>query len=261
MRPFGKKRGQQPKTGWENVSDWYGSYLKRGDTFQERVVFPGALKLLAPKKGGRYLDIACGEGAFTRLVAKSAEVHVAGLDASPALVQTARSQAPKRADYHVLDAREQPWPIEPASFDGASCLLAIQNIDPFEPVFSGAARILKSGAVFVIVMNHPCFRIPRQSGWGWDEARKLQYRRLDRYLSPLEIPIQAHPGSAPDVKTWSYHRPLQDYFAALSKRGFSVDALEEWVSDRKSESGGRARAEDSARAEIPMFLALRAAKK
>jgi hypothetical protein len=36
----------------------------------------------------------------------------------------------------------------------------------------------------VLLLTHPCFRVPRQSGWGWDEQRKLQYRRVDRYLTP-----------------------------------------------------------------------------
>jgi hypothetical protein len=106
-------------------------------------------------------------------------------------------------------------------------------------------------------MNHPCFRQPRQSGWGWDEQRKLQYRRVDRYLSPYEMPILAHPGSAPDVKTTSFHRSLTAYVEALAKHGFAITALEEWTSHKQSDSGPRAKAENVARQEIPLFLAMR----
>ena len=258
-KPFGRPP-HGPKTSWEGVSDWYGSHLKKEDTFQERLVFPGAERLLAPKKGERILDVACGEGAFSRMLAKAHDLHVVGIDAAPSLIQIAKRQAPKRADYETLDARELSKRFSPASFDAAACILAIQNIDPFAPVIEGVSRALKPGGRFVIVMNHPSFRIPRQSGWGWDEARKLQYRRVDKYLSSFEVPIQAHPGAAPDKKTWSYHRPLQAYVSALAANGFAVDAIEEWASHRKSE-GGRAKAEDAARNEIPMFLALRAVKK
>jgi SAM-dependent methyltransferase len=262
MRPlrFNPKGRPAPKTSWEGVSDWYGGYLKRGDTFQEKIVFPGALRLLAPKDGGRYLDIACGEGAFIRLAAASKNIHAVGIDASASLIQQAKRQAAKRADFLVGDAARTSELVSPASFDGAVSILAIQNIEPFEPVVAGAAKALKPESPFVIVMNHPAFRIPRQSGWGWDENRKLQYRRVDRYLSSFEVPIQAHPGSAPGLKTFSYHRPLSTYAAALSKHGFSIDAIEEWASHRVSDSGPKARAENVARQEIPMFLAIRAKK-
>lgn len=110
------------------------------------------------------------------------------------------------------------------------------------------------------VMNHPCFRIPRQSGWGFDDKRKLQYRRVDRYMTPLKIPIQMHPGALPGVHTWTFHRSLTDYFGALGRSGFLINKLEEWISHRKSKPGARARAENSARMEIPLFLAVGAVK-
>ncbi len=260
-RPHQRPSQTGPKTSWEGVSEWYGSYLKRGDTFQEKLVFPGVLRLLAPKDGGRYLDIGCGEGAFIRLMAQGRQIHVVGIDASPSLITAAKRQAPNRADFKVGDASKLPASVAADSFNGAVCILAIQNIEPFAPVIEGAAKALKPGAYFVLVMNHPAFRIPRQSGWGWDENRKLQYRRIDKYLTPFEIPIQAHPGSAPGLKTFSYHRPLQAYAAELAKHGFAIDALEEWASHRTSDSGPKAKAENVARQEIPMFLAIRAIKK
>lgn len=247
-----------PKTSWEGISDWYASYLAQPGTMQNEVVFPGALRLLEPKDGGRYLDIACGEGAFVRLLAKRVRAEIVGIDASLSLIQRARKTQNPNLKFHVADAAHFAKIFPAASFDGASCILAIQNIETLTPVFEEAANVLKPNAPFVIVMNHPSFRQPRQSGWGWDEMRKLQYRRVDRYLSAYEMPIVAHPGSASSEKTYSYHRPLSAYVQELAKQGFVIDALEEWISPKKSDSGPKARAENMARAEIPLFLALRA---
>ena len=47
-------------------------------------------------------------------------------------------------------------------------------------------------------------------------------------------------------------------FAALVGAGFAVDGLEEWVSNKKSQPGKKAKAENRSRKEIPLFLALRA---
>jgi SAM-dependent methyltransferase len=193
-------------------------------------------------------------------LAKDASRHIEGFDISPTLIDEAKRGAPKNAHFQVTDATGFAMKYKPGSFDGIVCNLAIQNIDPLGPVFADASRVLKSGGAFVITMNHPAFRQPRQSGWGWDEERKLQYRRVDKYLSSYAQPILAHPGSKPSVKTFSYHRPLSIYINELAKFGFVIEALEEWVSNKNSDSGPRAKAENVARAEIPLFLGLRAKK-
>jgi SAM-dependent methyltransferase len=253
------KRPQAAKTGWEQVSDWYGGHLSENDSLLNTVVYPGVIKLLAPEKNKQYLDIACGEGAFTRLLVKSG-VHAFGFDASPSLIERAQRLAPTNAKYAIGDATRFAKLRQGLKFDGAVCLLAIQNIDPIAPVFHDAAEVLAPGAPFVIVMNHPSFRIARQSAWGWEDARQIQYRRVDMYMSPLKIPILTHPGADRSVKTVSYHRPLSAYMNALGAVGFAVTGAEEWTSNRVSDSGPKAKAENRARTEFPMFLALRAVK-
>jgi hypothetical protein len=47
---------------------------------------------------------------------------------------------------------------------------------------------------------------------------------------------------------------------ALRNAGLLIDAMEEWPSHKTSTSGPRAAAENSARKEIPMFMAIRAVK-
>jgi SAM-dependent methyltransferase len=146
-------------------------------------------------------------------------------------------------------------------FDAATCVLAIQNIHPIQGVFAGVARALRERGRLVLVMMHPCFRGPGETGWEWDEAQKVQFRRVDRYLLPRKAPIVAHPGKAPDVYTWTFHKPLGAYVKALRQAGLLIDALEEWPSHKTSQgTSPRPAAENRAREEIPMFLAIRAVK-
>lgn len=239
------------------MANWYRGHLREEDSLLRSVVYPQTLRMLGPCSGERVLDVACGEGSFAELLAR-ADAIVTGFDASPALIRQAEQKRIPHATFHVADARQFTLPGAP--YAAAVCLLALQNIDPMAGMFRATAAALRPGAPLVVVMNHPCFRIPRQSSWGWEEQRQLQYRRIDRYLAPLRVPIQAHPGARPGVTTVSFHRPLSQIVAAGAAAGFTIHALEEWTSNRASDSGPRARAENRARMEIPMFLAFRAVR-
>ena len=254
-----KNRPQANKTGWENVSRWYGEHVKEEGNLLTSVVYPAVLKELGELRGKKLLDIACGEGAFSRLAANTA-LSVTGFDIAPSLTLRAKQAATKNSVYFVADAENFASALKNEKFDAVVCILAIQNIKNFEKVFANASTALKPGATFVIAMNHPVFRIPRQSAWGWEEERKIQYRRIDAYMSDLTIPIVAHPGEKNSAKTYSFHRPISTYINTLAKNGFAVTGMEELISNRLSDPGARAKAENRARTEIPMFLILRAIK-
>ena len=240
------------------MAGWYDSLAgERGTEFHQAVIIPGVLRLLALSKGERVLDLACGQGAVS-LALHEAGAQVTGVDLSPALVDRARERAPQAMRFLVGDARSLPA-LKPGSFDAAVCVLAAQNMDPVEPMFAECARLLRNGGRAVVVVPHPAFRIPRQSSWQWDEARKLLYREVDRYLDPLRIPIDMHPHHQPGTKiTWTYHRPIGAYVNGLAEAGLWTSGLEEWPSHKSSRPGPKASAENRSRKEFPLFLALRA---
>lgn len=126
-----------------------------------------------------------------------------------------------------------------------------------------ASRALKNNGKLFIVLNHPAFRNPKNTSWGFDEQSKTQYRRVDAYLSESHTDIDMTPGAKEEgskEKTVSFHRPLQVYAKALVKNGFLIARLEEWNSNKKSEFGPRQKAEDKARKEIPLFMMVEAVK-
>jgi ubiquinone/menaquinone biosynthesis C-methylase UbiE len=251
-----------PRTDWGGVAEWYDRLVgDEGSEYHREVVHPGVLRLLAVQPGEGVLDVACGQGVLCRLLHERG-AQVTGIDAAAELIRAARQRGPEAIRYHVADARELPNLkfLPDGSFDAAACVLAIQNIQPIQPVFEGVARVLRPGGRLVVAMMHPAFRAPKETRWGWDEQEGVQFRRVDRYLLPRKSPIVTHPGSKPDVYTWTFHRPIGAYVKALRNAGLPVDGLEEWGSHKTSEPGPRASAENTARKEIPMFLALRARK-
>jgi ubiquinone/menaquinone biosynthesis C-methylase UbiE len=245
-------------TSWSPVAKWYSGIV--GDTghyFHEHVILPNLKLLMYPKGGESVLDVGCGQGVYARTLAHN--VEYTGVDASKDLILEAKKLTKNAKQiYYVADATKG-LPVPSDSFDHAVCILAIQNMKDGEGAILNAGGSLKKGGDFVIVMNHPSFRIPRQSSWGKDETQKLEYRRVNRYLSPLEIPINAHPGLSDSPMTWTYHQPLSYYVKALKKAGLLISDIEEWTSDKVS-VGKSAKGENRARSEFPLFMAIRAVK-
>jgi ubiquinone/menaquinone biosynthesis C-methylase UbiE len=257
-----------PATHWGEVAQWYDQLVgEEGSEYHREVVLPGALRLLGVKAGDHVVDIACGQGVLCRTLARQG-VLTTGIDAAADLIRHAKDRNRQLAPapggelplptYYTADVRDLPF-VRDDEFEAGACLLAIQNLNPIGPVFSTVARTLKPMGRFVIVMMHPCFRGAKESSWGWDDKAKVQYRRVDRYLLPRKTPIITHPGINKDY-TWTFHKPIESYVKGLRSAGLLVDALEEWPSHKTSTSGPRAGAENVARKEIPMFLALRAVK-
>jgi len=252
-----KAQGPARISLWDQAARWYDSLVgDQGSTYQKSVVMPGAFRLMDLKKGDRVLDLASGQGVFSRYLSQKG-MQVSGLDVSRELIQAARKRSKGNIKFVVADAAD-PEALPNQEFDAVACLLAIQNIKELDPVLNNVDRWLKPSGRLVLVMTHPCFRIPRQTHWGWDDEKKIQFRRIDWYHSESEIPILTPPFADADSFTVTYHRPLQSYFESLGRNGFKVDMLEEWASDKVSQPGKRSKAENRARREIPLFMALRA---
>jgi ubiquinone/menaquinone biosynthesis C-methylase UbiE len=246
-------------TSWNSVAGWYERMLEGEGTYQRDLILPNLVRLMEIKKDEAVLDLACGPAFFTREFAKLG-ARVTGVDAAQALIEMARDEKIPGVQFFVAKADKLAF-IKDSMIDKVVIVLAAQNIENISDVFRECARVLKKAGTLHIVLNHPAFRVPQESSWGWDEKTQVQYRRIDRYLSESKVEIQMHPGAKPDKHTLSFHRPLQFYFKVLRKAGFTVSALEEWNSNRKSEPGIRAKAEDLARKEIPLFLYLAAEKR
>lgn len=256
-----RKRPTTPaaETAWEDQAAWYDARQgSRGDELHRELVLPAVLRQLAAAPGQRVLDCCCGQGVLGRLLAPQG-VATLGIDAAPALIEAARSRAGALEDYRVGDVRELGAVLGGERCDHAAVVLALQDLDPIEPVLAGLAAAVVPGGRLVVALTHPAFRIPKHAGFGWDERRGIQYRRIDAYLQPVSVPITLRSGGE-TVRGTSFHRPLQHYLTALGAAGWGVIGCEEPASPRRGSPGPRAEAEERAAREFPLFLILTAVR-
>ncbi|HEX3135535.1 MAG TPA: methyltransferase domain-containing protein [Planctomycetota bacterium] len=249
------------ETAWEPQAGWYDQlHGERGDDFHSQLLLPAVARQLQARPGQRILDVCCGQGVLGRFLGE-AGMEVVGVDASPSLVAAATARAGYRERYVVGDARTLDAVLPGQRFDHAALVMAVQDLDPIEPVFAGLRSLVKPGGRIVIVMTHPCFRIPKRTSWGFDEEVGVQYRRLKAYMSPIALPIRTHPGQVNDSSsTTSFHRPLHHYLTALGTAGLAVVGCEELCSTRRGTQGIRSSAEDRAAKEFPVFMVITATR-
>lgn len=246
-------------TSWEGVDTWYSGLVgEEGHYYHQHLILPNVLRLMGLKKtpNPTVLDLACGQGVLGRHLA--AEIPYLGVDLSSSFIREAQKMDSSPHHRYLHADITKAFQAEENYFSHATVILALQNVEHPLNVFQNAYRLLRKEGSLLIVMNHPCFRIPRQSSWQVDQEKKWQYRRVDRYFSPMKIPIHTHPGKGKDSsQTWSFHHPLSSYFLWLQQSKFMVEVLEEWCSNKAS-VGKHAKMENHARAEFPLFLTIKA---
>ncbi len=250
------------ETSWEHVATWYDGWVgDHGSAYHQKLAIPATLDLLQPRRGEAILDVGGGQGVLAPYLAE-AGAQVTVVDASAKLVSAAkrRHRSVKGARFLVGDARrlQAVAGLDPASFDGAVFLLSIQDMDRLDDVMAGVDWALGDRSRVVLMMTHPAFRQARHSGWGYDEGRKLTYRRVDAYLGEMAVPMKSLGGGP---ATRSFHRPISAYVNALANAGFATDAMLELPDLPPDVRPGRAtRGDARAASEIPIFLGLRAVR-
>jgi SAM-dependent methyltransferase len=259
-------------TSWDALARWYDGWMgEDGSDHHRALAIPTLMCLLNLRTGERLLDAGCGQGVLAPYVAEAGAQYT-GVDAAPRLLDIARRRHGRHGRFLLGDTRDLAALPQLAGdrFDAVTFLLSIQDMDPLDDVLASAAWALKPGGRVVLLLVHPAFRVPRQSGWGWDASRKLHYRRVDSYLTPLAVPMKTLPSGKSRGKlarpstTRSFHRPLGAYVNGLSASGLLVDGMEEVPAHNIHAPPAKTEYDDKAaeraRREIPLFLGLRARK-
>lgn len=102
---YKSKVPNKPRTAsasWGEVASWYDAHLNEADTYHEKVILPNLLRLIDAKPTDAILDLACGQGFFTRAIKKTG-AKVEGVDIAPELIAIAKAESPL-IPYHVASA-------------------------------------------------------------------------------------------------------------------------------------------------------------
>lgn len=188
--------------------------------WRARVETYSFLKRIGDLRNKRVLDLACGEGHFTRLLRQAGASEVVGLDISERMVDLARAQeaeAPMGIEYRVEDARTI---VPQQDFDVAAAawlLVYAQNRQELAAMCQGLASRIRSGGRFVTVTVNPevYFFTPSP------DYRKygLSMRLADHVYEGAPIVWTIHLKTG-DLEIENYYLPVSAYASAFEEAGF-----------------------------------------
>jgi 2-polyprenyl-3-methyl-5-hydroxy-6-metoxy-1,4-benzoquinol methylase len=220
---------------WDTNAEAWDNKIGSGGGWQTTVIAPIVERMLNIQPGERVLDIACGNGQFSRRLAELGASVVAS-DFSPKLIELAKRRTTERADrivYHIADATDEAQLLALAGrdnqrFDVAVCINALMDMPAIEPVFRAVAKLLTPDGRFVFSIMHPCFNglaITMQPELADYDQVPTYSIKVSRYLSAdvtKGLAISEQP-----VQQYYWHRPLHALFNSAFSSGLVMDRLEE----------------------------------
>ena len=168
----------------ENAEVWTRLSRMGCDTFRDQVNTPAFLAMLPDVSERRGLDVGCGEGHNTRLVARRG-AKMTAVDVSSVFVTHAHQkekEEPLGIDYQIASGVELPFPVR--GFDFVMATMSFMDIPEHERLVREAYRVLRPGGFLQFSISHPCFVTPR---WRWicDETGRRVAMECGDYFREL----------------------------------------------------------------------------
>ncbi|MBX3086544.1 MAG: methyltransferase domain-containing protein [Anaerolineae bacterium] len=247
---------------WDTNAEVWDTKIGGGGGWQSTLMVPTVERMLKLQAGENVLDIACGNGHFSRWMA-ALGAEVVASDFSPNMITLAQRRTTEYSDrirYHVVDATDEAQLMALGApnnrrFDAALCCNALMDMPVIEPLFRAVAKLLTSNGRFVFSIMHPCFNglsVSMQPELRDYENKPIYSIKVSRYLSTDVIKglaIREQP-----KQQYYWHRPLHVLLNSAFNSGLVMDGIEEppITSDAPSKS-----AFDWANYDMPPLLFVR----
>lgn len=257
--------GDDPRDLWEaNASTWIELSRAGYDVCRDLVNTPAFLAMLPEVDGLRGLDVGCGEGHNTRLLAERGAEMVA-LDVAPTFVRAGAEverREPAGIDYAFGDAHELPF--GEASFDFVSAFMSLMDVADPEHALREIARVLRPGGFAQCSVLHPVMSTRERRWLRTPSGEKEAFAFADYfYEGPVTeswifsaAPEELREARRPFTITYA-RRTLAGWFNALIDAGLVIEAVDEPHVDAET---ARRHPEVAGMDMAPLSLLVRASK-
>ncbi len=179
------------------------------------------MELLGDPKGLAAVDVACGEGFYTRMVRHRGAARVTGVDLSQGMIDLARgqeAQSPLGIEYVLADARDLPHTGQYDLALAAYLLNYARDRAELHAMCDGIAGSLRPGGRFVTVNSSPALHFPSAPSYrkyGFETSVKGSWQEG----APIRWLFHLSDGS---FEIENYYLNVQTHETALRQAGFQT---------------------------------------
>jgi ubiquinone/menaquinone biosynthesis C-methylase UbiE len=204
---------------WNIIVNEYANMVgETGDIYHRKYLNPVVFSMLGNIKNKIILDLACGQGYFSRKLARHG-AYITGVDTSDKLLAIAtkkeKSKKEEKINYIIM-ASENISELGNNIFDCIVSNVSFHDIKNISKTVLGCSRIIKKKGRIIFSIPHPITDLSEKI-----TADGKIKNLMDGYLSKK---IEPHQFSN---RLNVYHRPLGFYIAILLKYGFLISGFKE----------------------------------
>ncbi len=221
---------------WNENADLWTRLSQAGyDVYRDHFNTPAFFDMLPDVNALLGLDIGCGEGYNTRLLAECG-AWVTAIDISDAFLQHAKQSEdrdPLGIRYALASATELPF--ADSTFGFATGIMSFMDIPEIGRALDEVYRALKPGGFLQFSITHPCFETPHRRTLR-DEKGRAYAREVGNYFRNLrgeviEILFGSVPREIrerlPKFKVPRYTRTISQWLNLVMEKGFILERIEE----------------------------------
>lgn len=250
---------------WDQNAPVWTELARAGyDVYRDHLNTPAFMRLLPEVTGLRGLDLGCGEGHNTRLLA-GLGARMTGLDISVRFLRAARqAERAEQRGIGYLHASGEQIPLAAGSVDFVTAIMSLMDMPDLAAVLGEVRRVLRPGGFVQASIEHP-LTVARGGSWDHDFAGRKVARKIGAYFddepwvdewifsaTPADLRQQRRQFQIP-----RFPRTLSTWLNALIAAGLGIEAVAEPCAD--DEVVGRYPKLSATRV-VPFFLHIRCRK-
>jgi SAM-dependent methyltransferase len=144
---------------WAEVYDSDGNFMQALDDLELKALFPRFVASLDSPRPWRLVDLGCGTGRNTALLARIPDANITALDSSKGMLDVATSRFAHLSRslcfeiFDMLASPASPASVSPNTADGILSTLVVEHI-PLSIFFAHVSQLLRPGGVLLLTNMH-----------------------------------------------------------------------------------------------------------
>jgi len=216
---------------WNAMGD---EWFELAQTGESRLCFimPNMLRFMGDVEGMKILDLGCGEGGYSRELARRG-ARLVSIDCSEKAIEYAAKMAAEESlsiEHHIRNSNDL-FDIDSEQFDIVLCSMMLMDCEDLDGTLREVFRVLKPGGRLFASVLHPCFDGNHDTGIGRQGSGIDRQVVVMNYFEPKEWSAPLWGGTIPVI--WR-HRTLEEYVKSFIKAGLTIVDLNEPRADEET---------------------------